>query len=144
MAVFKTPVGTQAIIDKCIDAIQNAFQSELWLPEFIQQAQATHTLPAKNVICYWTNIKNQNINWQYVKKFQSNAAYYYEDFTGRMLHIAEDDFGRSKVYHITGFSNEIEEKLNGLDTDELYDNIERFVESRFPDNIDLLIEENIR
>ncbi|MEE3344540.1 MAG: hypothetical protein VZS44_10640 [Bacilli bacterium] len=65
------------------------------------------------------------------RRYNYKFAYYYENSRGRKLHIAEDEQGKSKVYHIIGFSEDIERQL--------YDAIEQYVESRLFDNFDMSI-----
>lgn len=145
MAFFKSLKTDKNTVDKCLIAIQNAYPADLWLPSFIEKSKECGKLyEGMNVLLFWNTIKHENVDWQYIKTYENESAYYYEDYRGRMLHIAEDEQKRSKVYHINGFSDDVEQKLNGLDNERLYDAIDQYVNSRLSDDFDMSITEKIR
>lgn len=145
MAYFKSLKTDSATVEKCLTAIQNAYSADLWLPSFIKKSKECGRLyEGMNVLLFWNTIKHENVDWQYIKIFENIAAYYYEDSRGRIIRIAEDEQGRSKVHNITGFSKDVEQQLNGLDNERLYDAIEQYVESRISDEFDMSITEKVR
>ncbi|MEE3344401.1 MAG: hypothetical protein VZS44_09945 [Bacilli bacterium] len=145
MAYFKSLKTDTETVEKCLMAIQNAYSADLWLPSFLQKSREVGKLyEGMNVLLFWNTIKHENVDWQYIKIFENIAAYYYEDSRGRIIRIAEDERGLSKVFQMIGFSDDIENQLNGLHNEELYDNIERYINSRIDDDFDMSITEKIR
>lgn len=147
MASFVALNKSSENIKKCLNAIQTAYKQELWLSKFIENSNNMGDLDSfMNVtLTGWDSIKSQGINWQYIKTYAQEAAYYYEDSNGRMLHIASDSNRCSKVYHILGFPEEIESQLNGLTNAYLYENIDRYIKPRLDsDDFDLRIAEYIQ
>lgn len=147
MSKFKALQNDSNTVSRCIEAIKDACKYENWIDSFIQEYSKTNNIPTIDVVISLENFKGKNINWQYIKKFNMEPAYYYEDSNGKRLHIAEDSYGKSKVFYNTGFPQDLENRLNSLDNETLYEYIEQYVD-RFintdSNEFDLLIYDNIR
>ena len=95
MSKFKALQNDSNTISRCIEAIKDACKYENWIDSFIQEYSKTNNIPTIDVVISLENFKGKNINWQYIKKFNMEPAYYYEDSNGKRLHIAEDSYGNA-------------------------------------------------
>lgn len=149
MAKFKQLKLDNETFEKCLTAIRKIASSELWLDSFIQQSQKENRITSSmNVLLHWwQSIKDTDVNWEYEAIYQERPEYYYENYRGLLLHIAEDPYTRkSKVYHSYGVPDSIVEKLNDCNRDELYDKLETYVFDKVIgfDDCELKISENLK
>lgn len=122
MAHFYQLKGDKATFDKCLSAIKSACSTELWLDSLIQSSEKRGSIDSgHNVLLHWwKSFKDENIDFIYENVSKDRAEYYYEDSTGKLLHIAEQCRDNAHVYHAIGFPDSIVEELEGSSHEKLY------------------------
>lgn len=128
MAHFRQTSNDKATFEKCLTAIRQACSTELWLDQFVMESEKKGMITTSmNVLLHWyKSFDNTDINYQFIDSSKDAAAYYYTDSTGRVLNICDKD-NRSVVYHTIGFPDMFKEKLEGLEHDDLYEQLELLI-----------------
>ena len=122
-AQFEQLKGGQETLDKCIEAVKQAYFAEPWLEPLIKSAKQAGRFHRGSVVLlsWWKNIKQTNVNWEYwlTSKNANEIKFEYQDYTGKSIYIYERD-GKSVVARdkVVGFSEDVVNKLDGLTIDE--------------------------
>jgi len=126
MAHFKALKQDQTTINRCLDAIQTACSSELWLDSFIEASKKRNTVDnGHNVLLHWwPSFKETDIRFVYINRSRQDAAFTYEDANGVYIHIAEQNRRNSHVYRSNGIPEGLVQELEGKTHEELYEIIE--------------------
>lgn len=126
MARFKALKNDQVTFDRCISAIRKACSSELWLDSFIESSMNKHAIDSgHNVLLHWwKSFQQTDIAFMYVNRYTNEAAFIYEDSTGRYITISEQNKGVAHVYRSNGFPESLINEIEGSSYEQLYDIID--------------------
>jgi hypothetical protein len=147
MARFVQVKSGKETFEKCIDAIETVgrLSGELWLKSFLEEAEKTKKMPETNVLLHdYRLFKDESIKWEYIANYSNEASWEYENSDGVNIYIKENKFGRSEVIKSAGLSEDLVQKLNNINNEQLYDIVDmEIIPKYFKDSsMDLRIIDN--